>query len=204
MPATAIQTPLAHPAPFTAPTAPVEAVPKPLRPITWREFQRRFLEREDKFKYEWAHGVVVKTPRSMNQYQQFIWFNLKNFLESLRQKNTQLGEFIPEVDTFFGPNHRRPDIAYFSQEQIPLLRHANQEPQFVAEIISSSDQLNAAHLKLEDYRAVNIPVVWHIFPKLQQIHVYRGKNMTICIGEDLCSAEPVIPGFVLPAQEVFK
>ncbi len=204
MTATAVQTQIAPTAPYQAPAAPVEAAPKPARPITWREFQRRFLEREDKFKYEWAHGVVVKTPRSMNQFQQFIWFNLRNFLDSLRQKNTRLGELIPEVDTFFGTNHRRPDIAYFSQQQVLLLRQANQEPQFVVEIISSSDQLNAAHDKLADYRAVNIPVVWHIFPKLQQVHVYRGKNMTICIGDDPCSAEPVIPGFVLPTHEIFK
>ncbi len=204
MTATAAQTQLARTPTVTTPTSPLEAVPKSLRPITWREFQRRFLEREDKFKYEWAHGVVVKTPRSMNQYQQFIWFNLKNFLESLKQKNTRLGEFIPEVDSFFGLNHRRPDIAYFSPQQIPLMRETNQEPQFVAEIISNSDQLNAAHEKLEDYRAVSIPVVWHIFPKLKQVHVYRGKNMTICIGDDPCSAEPVIEGFVLPAEDVFK
>ncbi len=204
MTATAVQTQIAPTAPYLAPAAPVEAAPKPARPITWREFQRRFLGREDKFKYEWVDGMVVKTPRSMNQFQQFIWFNLRNFLDSLRQKNTRLGELIPEVDTFFGTNHRRPDIAYFSQQQVLLLRQANQEPQFVVEIISSSDQLNAAHDKLADYRAANIPVVWHIFPKLQQVHVYRGKNMTICIGDDPCSAEPVIPGFVLPTNEIFK
>jgi len=140
----------------------------------------------------------------MNQHQQFIWFNLKNFMEALRRKNPRLGELIAEVETFFGPNLRRPDIAYFSAEQIALMRTSNQEPQFVVEVISNSDQLNAAHEKLADYRAANISVVWHIFPKLQQVHVYRGKNMTICTADDPCSAEPVIPGFVLPAHEIFK
>ena len=185
----------------------MEAAPKSARPISWREFQRRFLGREDKFKYEWVGGMVVKTPRTMNQHQQFIFFNLEDFLIQLQSKGKKLGKLVAEVDTFFGPNHRRPDIAYFSPEQVSLLRQPNQpnqEPQFVVEIISSSDQLNAAHDKLADYRAANIPIVWHIFPKLQQVHVYRGKNMTICIGDDPCSAEPVIPGFVLPTYEIFK
>jgi len=32
----------------------------------------------------------------------------------------------------------------------------------------------------------------------------RGKNMTICIGDDPCSADPVIPGFAMPSQDIFK
>jgi hypothetical protein len=47
-------------------------------------------------------------------------------------------------------------------------------------------------------------ISWHIFPKLKQVHVYRGKQMTICTDDDICSAEPVIPGFLIPASGVFK
>lgn len=204
MAATAAQTQINPSAPLSTSTEQQRKVTKSARRISWATFQRRFLEREDKFKYEWAHGVVVKTPRSMNQQQQFILLNLEDFLAELRGKNKKIGKFLSEVDTFFGPNHRRPDIAYFSPEQILLLRSANQEPQFVIEVISNSDQLNAAHEKLEDYRAVSTQVVWHVFPKLQQVHVYRGKNMVICLGDDPCSAEPVIPGFVLPTKDIFK
>lgn len=176
---------------------------KPIK-ISWEQFEKRFLTREDQFKYEWVNGLVVKTPRTMNQQQQFIWLNLKLFLEMLRASNSALGELIPEVDTFFGASHRRPDIAYFSPEQIGLLRQGNQVPQFVVEIISGKDQLNAAHEKMEDYRNADIPVVWHVFPKLHTIHIYRGKDMRICTKGDNCSAEPVIPGFVLPVEQVFK
>lgn len=42
-------------------------------------------------------------------------------------------------------------------------------------------------------------------PGVQPVsHVYHGKNMTVCTGDDLCSAEPVVEGFVLAAGEVFK
>ncbi|MFN4254142.1 MAG: Uma2 family endonuclease [Saprospiraceae bacterium] len=175
------------------------AVPKK---ISWEAFERRYLRREDKYKYEWVDGTVVKTPRTMNQRQQFILINLQAFLDKLRT-HKNLGLLLAEVDTFFGPNHRRPDIAYFSPEQVSLLRHAEQVPQFVVEIISSKDQLNEANEKLADYRRANVQIVWHVFPKLNEVHVYRGKKMEICLDTDPCSAEPVIPGFVMSAKEVF-
>lgn len=177
--------------------------PKEVR-ISWDDFERKYLSREDKYKYEWVNGTVVKTPRTMNQIQQFIWLNLKNFLEQLRAKNPEIGELIPEVDTFFGENMRRPDIAYFSPEQIETFRHTNQVPQFTVEIISKREQLNAAHEKMADYRNANVAVVWHVFPKLREIHVYKGKQMTICLADDICSAEPAIPGFKILVEDVFK
>ena len=55
-----------------------------------------------------------------------------------------------------------------------------------------------------DYRRAGVKVIWHIFPKQQEIHVYHGKKMTVCTGDDLCSAEPVVEGFVVAVKEVFK
>ena len=172
--------------------------------ISWEDFERKYLNREDRFKYEWVNGVVEKTQRTMNQQQQFIWLNLAKFFYQLKKANPGLGDLIPEVDTFFGENHRRPDIAYFSPEQIAVFRNSNQVPAFVVEIISNKDQLNAAHEKLADYRNASVTVVWHIFPKLQEIHVYHGKQMRICLAGDTCSAEPVIPGFNLSVMDVFE
>ena len=197
-PATAIPNLRAQPG---APGAEKSAMPA--KKISWEAFEGRYLRREDKYKYEWVDGTVVKTPRTMNQRQQFILINLQAFLDGLRV-HKKLGLLLAEVDTFFGPNHRRPDIAYFSPEQVPLLRHSEQVPQFVVEIISSKDQLNEATAKLADYRRADVQIVWHVFPKLHEVHVYRGKKMEICLDDDPCSAEPVIPGFVMAAREVFQ
>lgn len=64
--------------------------------------------------------------------------------------------------------------------------------------------MGKVHAKMKDYRAANVQVVWHIFPKLEEIHVYHGKNMTIWLSSDFCSAEPVIAGFVLSVMDVLK
>jgi Uma2 family endonuclease len=174
------------------------------KPISWEDFKKKYLYRVDKFKYEWLNGTVEKTPRTMNQEQYYIWFNLKDCLAKLRKTQPDLGEFLVETDTFFATKHRRPDIAYFDSTQIRLMRHANQEPMFVMEIISDTDQIKRVYTKMSDYRAADVAVVWHVFPDLEEVHVYHGKNMTVCIGDDICSAEPVIQGFKMAAKDVFK
>lgn len=188
----------AHPPPATSSKSP--------GPITWEQFQRRYLSREDSFKYEWVNGQVEKMPRSMDKTQLYILLNLMRFLTHLKISTPHLmGELLSEGDTFFAGNHRRPDIAYYTDAQIQAARHNEDvHPDFVIEVISKNDQLEKVARKMEDYRAAGVPVVWHIFSQSKQVHVYRGKQMTICTGDDLCSAEPVIPGFVLPVGEVFK
>ncbi len=174
--------------------------------LTWEQFQRRYLMREDSFKYEWVNGRVEKMPRSMDKTQLYILINLMRFLAHLKASGLQIiGELVSEGDTFFAGNHRRPDIAYYNDAQIQAARHNEDvHPDFVIEVISKHDQLEKVARKMEDYRAAGVAVVWHIFSQFKQVHVYRGKRMQICTGDDLCSAEPVIPGFVLPVGEIFK
>lgn len=183
---------------------PIPAEKAQAKPITWEQFQRKYLRREDKWKYEWVNGVVEKTPRPMNQLQQIYLINLQEWLDKLRSPNRKLDKFLSEVDTFFGKSHRRPDIAYFSEQQIAAIPKGNQVPQFVIEIISSTDQMNLVHKKMRDYRNSGVPVVWHIFPELQEVHVYTGDNMAICRGDKLCSADLVIAGFKIPADSIFN
>jgi Uma2 family endonuclease len=176
------------------------------RPIAWETFKKVYLEREDGFKYEWVNGCVQKTPRAFNRKQFFIIENLMVLLDTLRFEKKASGLLISGGDNFFKGNHRRPDIAYYTQEQIRLAQDdANiVVPQFVVEVISTNDQMNKVVLKMKDYRAAEVPIVWHIFPNQNEIHIYRGKQMTICVGDDICSAEPVINGFVLTVNDVLK
>ncbi len=177
----------------------------PAKQISWAEFQKKYLAREDRFKYEWVDGQVEKTPRTMDKSQFYIQMNLSRFLTSLKQSQALDGELIAEGDTFFGLNHRRPDIAYYSEAQILKGAQGNNiVPGFVIEIISGKDQMNLVHKKMQDYRKAKVEVVWHIFPLLHEIHVYRGRKMEVCQGDDLCSAEPVVPGFKMAVREVLK
>ena len=174
--------------------------------ISWETFQKKYLAREDRFKYEWVNGMVEKTPRSMDQSQLFILTNLYQFLIRLKSANSRVdGHLIAEGDAFFNGNHRRPDIAYYTEAQIQAGRRQEKvHLEFVIEVISTNDQMNKVHEKMRDYRAAGVKVIWHIFPKLKEVHVYHGKNMAVCVGDDLCSAEPVVKGFIVPTKDIFK
>jgi hypothetical protein len=55
-----------------------------------------------------------------------------------------------------------------------------------------------------DYWKADVQVIWHVFPDLIMVHVYHGKKMTVCMGDDLCFAEPVLPDFSLKVSDIFK
>ncbi len=175
--------------------------------MDWATFSQKYLHREDGHKYEWVEGSVVKT-KSMDYTQLFIVKNLLAFFRKLMAEQGITGELIPESDVFFGGNHRRPDIAYFTDEQIAAMSYGeNQVPKFVIEIISTKDQVNLIQQKMNNYRQANVQVVWQIFPLSEQVHVYGGsmlKSMSMCERGDLCSAVSVLTGFEMTAAEVFK
>ncbi|WP_373549175.1 Uma2 family endonuclease [Haliscomenobacter sp.] len=178
-----------------------------LRAISWAEFQTKYLSREDGYKYEWVNQQVVKS-KNMDYSQFFIVHKLLELFEQLRAAGQVSGMLMPEGDIFFGPNHRRPDVAYLSKEQIARTAHGeNQVPAFVIEIISTKDQMNLVHGKMENYREGGVKIVWHVFPLIKQVHVYSGKGlkkMTVCIGEDVCSAKEVLAGFEVKVEELFR
>ena len=56
-------------------------------------------------------------------------------------KNGIDGQLISEGGNFFKENHRRPDIAYYTREQILALKEDKYTvPEFVIEIISPTDK----------------------------------------------------------------
>ena len=189
-------------------TPPTTASASPAQPkrISWPDFQKRYLNREDGYKYEWLNGEVVKF-KSMDYTQFFIIRNLRNLFEELRALGSVSGILMPEGDIFFGPNHRRPDVAYLTDEQIDRTAYGeNQVPQFVIEVVSSRDQMNAVTDKMGNYRNAGVQVVWLILPNHRQVQVFSGERlnrMTVCIEDDLCSAGPVLPMFEMTANEVF-
>ena len=196
--------------------------PNPSGKISWEEFQKEYLTREDQYKYEWVNGKVEKTLRfemdsnrlansktdqhTMYENQFFILDNLLEFFIELKIKHKIQGQLIPEGDTFFADNHRRPDIAFYTKKQIRAAKEGKKKspPQFVIEIISTNDQANRVQEKMVNYRDAKVPIVWLIYPELKEVHIYHGKKSQVHEGDDICSAEPVIPGFLISVKDIFK
>lgn len=176
--------------------------------ISWEDFQRDYLEREDGYDYEWLNGVVEKSIVSMDKKQLYIVKNLIAFFRVLLNQKKVSGELIAEGDLFFKENHRRPDICWLTDEQIyRLAEDAYEVPAFVIEVISTNDAVSRLTKKMQDYRSAGVQVVWQIFPIHQEVHVYAGtdlKQMTVRSQQDVCSAAPVLPAFQLSVEKIFE
>ncbi len=178
----------------------------PLEKISWKNFEKEYLTREDGFRYEWSDGKVIKTPRAMNQYQYFILDNLTELFTRLRFAGKVSGKMYAEIDTFFlKKHHRRPDMAWFSDEQAARMAYReNQIPKFVIEIVSDHDKVDDLLDKLKDYKNANVEVVWVISPARNQVWVHSENSSWHCSGDQICSAAPVLPEFQITAEELFR
>ncbi|MBC7776828.1 MAG: Uma2 family endonuclease [Phycisphaerae bacterium] len=175
--------------------------------VSWPEFQKHYLHREDGYKYEWLNGEVAKF-KGVDYTQFYIACNLWNLFEQLLAIGQASGILMSGGDIFFGQNHRRPDLAYLTDEQIARTAYGeNQVPQFVIEVISSNDQLNAVADKMGNYRSAGVQVVWLILPNRREVQVFSGEKlnrMAVCSEDDLCSAAPALPAFEMTANEIFR
>lgn len=177
--------------------------------ISWEDFERDYLSREDEFTYEWVNGTIEKTPNSMNKAQLFILDNLLELFGKLKSQGLVKGRLIAEADLFFDGNHRRPDVCWLTRTQMENLVKptAFDVPEFIIEVVSTNDVMNKVGEKMNDYRAASVRVVWQIFPQLGEIHVYKGKNlddMKIHRDKKTVSAAPALPNFKAKVSEILK
>ncbi len=188
-----------------------DTIPKKIssRKVSWEGFEKKYLSREDGYKYEWVHGIVEKTDQSMNPTQLYIQKNLIQFFHKLLFAKKVFGELLAEADLkFLSDVHRRPDAAWLTDEQIYRLAKPGviEVPPFVIEVISKNDTTEKLEKKMDEYRTASVKVAWHIFPNNNTVHVYSGANMTdmkVRKGDDVCSAAPVLPEFKMKVSEIF-
>jgi Uma2 family endonuclease len=94
------------------------------------------------------------------------------------------GTFMAEPDVMLTAlQMRRPDIAYFTKEQIQLGRQGEDAiPSFVVEILSETDQAYRIEEKIVEYFKAGVQVVWNIIPEQEVVYVYTArKQVTICL-----------------------
>ena len=100
---------------------------------------------------------------------------------------------------------RRPDIAYFTREQVQIGRRGEDViPAFVIEILSETDQAYRIEEKIAEYFKAGVQVIWNINPEQEVVYVYTSRrHVTICLEEDICSAAPVLPDFTISVNTLF-
>jgi Uma2 family endonuclease len=144
----------------------------------------------------------MKKRQYYNDVQQDLFFE---------KKYNKMGTFMAEPDVMLtGIQMRRPDIAYFTKEQVSQGRQGiDVIPEFIIEIISEPDQLYKIEDKLTEYfkagaGGVPLKVIWNIIAEHQMVYVYTSRReVKICLEEDICSAAPVLPDFQISVKDLF-
>lgn len=174
--------------------------------LTFKEFEYDFLNKEDEWKYELVDGFVEKSARTITQQYFYLLANLRTCFEHLKANGKIAGHLGVSVYAEILENiHRIPDVAYYSLPQtVKMAAGENQTPEFVIEVISKTDNINRVNKKMRNYREAKVAVVWHIFPELEEVHVYNGLNMTTLSGDNICSAAPTLPDFKISVNDIFK
>ena len=180
---------------------------KSKRFISLESFFQRYSSREDGFKYEWNNGIVEKTPRTMNRDQSTIQEELLAYFYANPTFRNICG-FLVELDMYIPTANRtrRADMAFLTRKQlIDSKKGDTSVAPFVIEVISGNDKINDVETQLTEYFDNGVQVVWQILPLLNMVKVYTSVNdVTICRGEDICSAAPFLPDFKIKVKQILK
>ena len=141
-----------------------------------------------------------------------IFVSLRTYARNCRKGEAftdNLGYAVPELPS--GPESFSPDASYYDGP-LPanLMRFVEGPPNFAAEIRSENDYSLAADvdraLKRADYFAAGTQVVWDVDTIGEKINCYRAdapdQPVRFAPGQ-IAEAEPAVPGWRIPVDEVF-
>jgi len=162
---------------------------------------------EDGYKYEWNDGIIEKTPKMITFENLYIVERLDDLFQSLKPNLPAQGKLFTEPQTMTSINQLRiPDMAYYTAKQIGEAAQGiiPTVPEFIIEFISDNDPHPKVLAKMEEYFNAGAKAVWLVVPQVKMVYAYSSPlEVVICKGERLCSAEPVLPGFIIRADELF-
>jgi Uma2 family endonuclease len=120
-----------------------------------------------------------------------------------------IGYAVPELPS--GRESFSPDASYYvGPPPANRMRFVEGPPKFAAEVRSENDYGASAEAamadKRADYFATGTLVVWDVDPEADVIHVYRSTNPANAVtyrGGQVADAEPALPGWRMPVDDVF-
>jgi Uma2 family endonuclease len=120
-----------------------------------------------------------------------------------------VGYAVPELVS--GRESFQPDASYYEgPHPINRMRFIEGPPRFAAEIRSENDYTPSAEVEMAakraDYFEAGTLVVWDVDPIAEKVHAYRADNPTqpkTFHRGDIADAEPAVPGWRIPVDEMF-
>ncbi len=162
---------------------------------------------------ELIDGILVEKPMGADEDSIAFWLGAQLFGFASREN---LGKFFgSQGGSRLFPNIvRMPDLSFIRWDSVddpaeldvlpgPFLHVA---PDLVVEVLSESNTPREMQIKLGEYAAAGVKLVWYVDPDAKTVTVYpkgreRGKKV---LGEtDTLDGGKVLPGFALPVADIF-
>jgi Uma2 family endonuclease len=106
---------------------------------------------------------------------------------------------------------RSPDAAWVRRSRLAVLTREQKQkflplcPDFVLELRSPTDNLQAIQDKMQEYLGNGAQLGWLIDPLARRVHIYRPQRQPqVLEAPSTVSADPLLPGFVLDLQKVWE
>ena len=103
---------------------------------------------------------------------------------------------------------RIPDVSFTRRERIPkdgpAGGHARVAPDLVVEVVSPNDLAEVLNLKINDFLAAGVPLIWICYPETRAVFIQRldGSGRRLKTG-DILEGEDVLPGFRCDVAALF-
>jgi Uma2 family endonuclease len=162
---------------------------------------------EDGMKHELVNGELVVSPTGWKHSEIAIKISyiLATFLEAHpigRVGGPDLGVWLSNG------NLRSPDVTFVRNEKLPKeedqYKFAEFIPDLAVEVLSPSDRPQFVEEKIREFLENGVPIAWLVDPKQKTVTEYRSLSETQQYsGDDVISAEPVLPGFSCPVSRFF-
>lgn len=154
--------------------------------------------------YEFVRGRIIEKKEMKQLEAFFIKFLTRTFMATSAFQAG--GELFQEMDAYIDETRkRRPDLVYFTTEQIDNMRLGERiSTLFAIEILSDSESYQDVTGKIQDYFDGGAQLVWYIVPTQQKIYVYTSPDESKAYkGSEVISAAPVVPDFQFAIADLF-
>jgi Uma2 family endonuclease len=179
---------------------------------TPRHTPEDLLKMPDGDRYELVDGNLVE--RDMSFWSSYVGGVLYGLLW-LHSREKKLGWVAPEGTSYQcfadAPNRvRRADVSFLRADRLSLQQateegHLRIVPDLVTEVISPNDRAYEVEVKVNEWLAAGVRLLWVVNPPVRQVRVHRGDGTVEVVkeGEQL-SGEDVVPGFSCRVGELFQ
>lgn len=167
----------------------------------------RFQDHEDRL-FELIDGTLLE--KAMGTLESFIAGVLVRLIGNFVAEHDMGIVLPPDGMMRIAPNLVRiPDVSFVSWSRLPNRKIPDQAiaelvPDVAVEVISRSNTREEMERKLSDYFDAGVRLVWYVYPRSREIHVYSAADQVRVLSKhESLDGGDVLPGFTLQVNDAF-